>query len=446
MITTTRNEATTAKVMALGFLLAALMAASLVLAEGRAHASTTFTVNSTEDHADANLGLDGCDTGYDLPGTSVPECTLRAALNEANYTDANPGADIINFAIPGSGVKTIAPESALPVITEAVSINGYTQPGATPNTLAKGTNAKLLIELEGSKLSTPHHGLAIGASNSTIKGLVINRFGNSGINITDNPSPTPVGNRIEGNFIGTDPSGTQDLPGNGDDGITIDDSSSNKVGGTSLASRNLISGNTDGGVYISSGNQVRGNLIGTKKDGITPLGDGTNGGVRIEGMSSIVAGNTIASNLGAGVAVVGVNGNRILSNSIFANGGLGIDLYEDGPTANDTGDADAGPNDLQNKPIITSAKNADGKTAVRGKLNSSPHRTFVVQLFSNPSGADEGKVFIGQKSVETDGSGNVTFAFSPAQRVALGRTITATATSPAGDTSEFSAPRTVVSA
>ena len=70
----------------------------------------------------------------------------------------------------------------------------------------------------------------------------------------------------------------------------------------------------------------------------------------------------------------------------------------------------------------------------------------MVQLFSNPSGADEGKVFIGQKSVETDRSGNVTFAFSPAQRVALGRTITATATSPAGDTSEFSAPRTVVSA
>jgi hypothetical protein len=82
---------------------------------------------------------------------------------------------------------------------------------------------------------------------------------------------------------------------------------------------------------------------------------------------------------------------------------------------------------------------------VRGKLNSSPNRTFVVQFFSNPSGTNEGKVFIGQKSVTTDGSGNVTFAFSPAQKVALGRTITTTATSPAGDTSEFSAPRTVAS-
>ena len=421
MMHLTQNRVAASRILALGALLAVLLA-SLMLAVGEARASTTFTVTNTNDSGAGSL---------------------RQAILDANNT---PGADVINFNISGSEVHTISPISPLPTITEAVTINGYSQPGATPNTLAVGTNANLLIELEGSKLATPHHGLAIGASNSTIKGLVINRFGNSGIYITDNPSPTPVGNRIEGNFIGTDPSGTQDFPGNGDDGITIDDSSSNTVGGTSLASRNLISGNTDGGVYISSGNQVRGNLIGTKKDGITPLDNGTNGGVRIEGMSSIVAGNTIASNLGAGVAVVGVNSNRILSNSIFANGGLGIDLYEEGPTANDAGDADTGPNDLQNKPIITSAKSGSTSTTVRGKLNSTPNRTFVVQFFSNPSGADEGKVFIGQKSVTTDGSGNVTFAFSPAKRVALGRIITTTATSPAGDTSEFSAARTVISA
>jgi CSLREA domain-containing protein len=442
MMRLTHNRVAGIRVLALLTLLAALMAAFVMLAASQAHASSTFTVNSTEDHADANLGLDGCDTGYDLPGTSVPECTLRAALNEANYTS---GADTINFAILGTGVHTIAPESSLPQITEPVSINGYTQPGATPNTLAKGTNAKLLIELKGSKLSTPYHGLAIGASNSTIKGLVINSFGNSGINITDNPSPTPVGNRIEGNFIGTDPSGTQDL-GNGDDGITIDDSSSNTVGGTSLASRNLISGNTDGGVYISSGNHVRGNLIGTKKDGITPLGNGTNGGVMIDGMSSIVAGNTIASNLGAGVAVVGVNGNRILSNSIFANGLLGIDLGDDGPTANDAGDADTGANNLQNKPLLSSAKkSATGTTTVRGTLNSTPGKTFNIQFFSNPQGGSQGKTLLGSKSVTTNGSGNVSFSLSTKKRVRLGQNITATATG-AGGTSEFSAPRKVVSA
>ena len=82
---------------------------------------------------------------------------------------------------------------------------------------------------------------------------------------------------------------------------------------------------------------------------------------------------------------------------------------------------------------------------MRAKLGSTPNRTFVVRFFSNLSGTNEGKVFIGQRSVTTDGSGNVTFASSPAQKVGLGRTVTATATNPAGSTSEFSAPRTVTS-
>src|SRR5215212_11025217 len=148
MMTTTRNRATTGKMMALGLLLAAL-AVPLMMAAKPAHASTTFTVNSTADHADAVLGVDGCFTGFTVDGaggTPVAECTLRAALNEANYTS---GADTINFAIAGTGVKTIAPESELPTITEAVTINGYSQPGASANTKAVGSDAVLKIELSG---------------------------------------------------------------------------------------------------------------------------------------------------------------------------------------------------------------------------------------------------------------------------------------------------------
>jgi|SRR5215217_2142106 len=120
MMRLTHNRVAASRLLALGALLAALMAAFVMLAEGPAHASTTFYVNSTADHSDAILGSDGCDTGYTVTGaggTPVAECTLRAAINEADYTDTNPGADTINFAIPGSGVKTIAPESALPTIT-----------------------------------------------------------------------------------------------------------------------------------------------------------------------------------------------------------------------------------------------------------------------------------------------------------------------------------------
>ena len=142
--------------------------------------------------------------------------------------------------------------------------------------------------------------------------------------------------------------------------------------------------------------------------------------------------------------------NRILSNSIFLNGRLGIDLGGDGVTPNDLGDQDLGPNTLQNKPVLTSAKTTStGKTVVRGKLNSTINTLFIVQLFSNASG-NEGKKFIGQVAVSTDGTGNAAFTFKPTKKVAVGRKITATATDPrtapgsVGGTSEFSAARKVV--
>jgi len=147
------------------------------------------------------------------------------------------------------------------------------------------------------------------------------------------------------------------------------------------------------------------------------------------------------------VAIYGddATGNRILSNSIFSNGAIGIDLNADGPTANDPGDTDTGPNNLQNKPALSSAKkSATGTTTVRGNLNSTPDKTFNIQFFSNPSGTDEGKIYLGSKSVTTNGTGNVSFTFSTKKTIRLGQNITATATGPGGNTSEFSAPRKVV--
>jgi CSLREA domain-containing protein len=454
MITTTENRATTGKVMALGLLLAALMAASL-LAAGQARASTTFTVNSTEDHSDAVLTVGSCDTGYQVPGPRgalEAECTLRAAIEQANST---AGADTINFAIPGSGVKTISPNPGLPEITEAVSIDGYSQPGARPNQKAVGNDAVLKIVLSGA--SAPYgSGLRIGASNSTVKGLVVNRWGDTGILVSGSGS---TGNRVAGNYIGADAWGTRDL-GNGDDGVTIYSAPDNIIGGTTPAERNVISGNGRNGVYIegadATGNKIMGNYVGTDKNGTAPLGN-FSPGILINGPSNNTIGGTLAgagnvisangSTSYEGVAIYGdgATGNRILSNSIFANGAIGIDLNADGPTVNDPGDTDTGANGSQNKPVITSANTGGGTTIVRGRLNSAANKTFRVQFFSYPSRTDEGKVFIGQRSVTTDGSGNATFFFSPAQKVGVGRTVTATATSPAGNTSEFSTPRIVAS-
>lgn len=115
-----------------------------------------------------------------------------------------------------------------------------------------------------------------------------------------------------------------------------------------------------------------------------------------------------------------------------------------GATQNDPGDADTGPNNLQNKPVVTSATTSGGSPTIRVNLNSTPNKTFQIQFFSNPSG-NEGKKFIGAKSVSTNANGDVTFTFVPSQAVAAGQRITATATDVvSGDTSEFSAPRKVV--
>jgi CSLREA domain-containing protein len=413
-----------------------------------AHAKN-FTVNSTGDAGDLNLADSVCDAH---PHPWLVSCTLRAAIQEANDT---PGADVINFNIPdnpnipGLEVKTIKPKTALPMILEQVSINGYTQPGASPNTKATGNDAVLKIELDGSGAGSSEAGLPLNAPNSVIKGLVINRFV-GGIKIYALAS----GAKIEGNFIGTDPSGTQALGNDG--GVHITNAVNNTVGGASPAARNVISGNGGGGVHIffSAGNKVQGNLIGTKKDGAGPLGN-SGSGVNIfsspnnlVGGSSSGAANTIAFNGKDGVRIHGNGsnpGNRILSNSIHSNGDLGIDLEggtEDanGVTANDFKDPDTGPNNLQNYPVLTSATTSGGQTTITGSLNSLPGKQAFIQFFSSPqadpSGFGEGKTFLGLKRVETNTNGNTSFTLTTTLP-ARGNIITATATGSDG-TSEFS--------
>ena len=169
-----------------------------------------------------------------------------------------------------------------------------------------------------------------------------------------------------GNYIGTDASGTQNL-GNSLYGVYCF-GANNTVGGTTAAERNVISGNFYG-VFFSDpgGNKVTGNYIGTDRSGTSPLGNSFYG-VYIGGANNTVGGteagarNVISANGLDGVVIADGTNNRILSNSIFSNGRLGIDLDGDGAaTPNDAGDADTGPNNLQNKPILSSAKNADGE-------------------------------------------------------------------------------------
>jgi hypothetical protein len=434
------RERTTAVVVGLAVIWALLMV-GLLAPEAQA-APSTFTVNSTGDENDLDFPdpdgiFDGSSDGVCDVDAATPEdqCTLRAAIQETNVNGNPTELDRIEFEIGGpsaTGVKSIIPDSVLPRTVEPVIIDGYSQPRSSANTLARGTNAKLRIALNGKNTITPSSrppGLTITASNTVVQGLVINRFGGTGIAISaDYDLVTNI--KIQGNFIGTNPAGTLDRGNN--TGVEFNAVTDSTVGGTSRASRNLISGNQLDGVFIQGGgdfsalgsaddNTVEGNLIGTQKDGVQPLGNGRSGvGLLHE-----------------------AEGNRILSNSIFSNTEQGIALGFDGITPNDPQDTDTGENLLQNFPVIASAKTISGTTTIEGTLNSRPLELYTIQFFSSPSG-DEGQRFIGSKVVSTDSLGNVTFGFSPSTAVAAGRQITATATRQAtGDTSEFSAAQEV---
>jgi hypothetical protein len=416
-----------------------------------AHAAAPFIVNQTGDQDDLDFpggAFDGssddvCDVA---PATAGKQCTLRAAIQAANERS---GADTIRFRISGNGPHTITPGSELPTITRPVTIDGYTQGDSTPgstaddateNTLAQGTNANLKIVLHGDGVKNYCYGLNVDANNVVIRGLVINNFEFCG---SANSSSAPgirlsgTGHRVEGNFIGTNADGT--ASDRNARGVSLSDAHDSSIGGTSPEDRNLISGNVRSGVEVSgsSGNAIRNNLIGPDK----------NGGLLDD--SNAVDG---------GVVISSGTGNRILSNSIFSNDDLGIDLRggvesTEGVTDNDDKDLDTGPNRLQNYPVITSAQTFGNFTSINGTLNSTPStrtktRTFIIQFFSSPSEDPshfgEGQTFLGQTQVTTNRQGNASFGFSPSQKVPVGDFITATATrKDTGDTSEFSRARIV---
>ncbi len=277
--------------------------------------------------------------------------------------------------------------------------------------------------------------------------------GNTGANIQIT-GVDAVGNTFQGNFIGTDVTGTVALV-NGRP-IQIFDAPDNVVGGIDPGAGNVISGNSPG-ITIEGpdarGNVFQGNLIGTDATGALTLGNGgasirlTNGASdNVLGGPEPGAGNVITGSGWHGIALFADagTGNLIRSNSIYGNAGLGIDLGRDGVTANDDGDEDTGPNDLQNYPEISSVL-AAGNAAVQASLNSTPNSSFTLEFFSNEacddSGFGEGQTPLGTASVVTDASGlgTLTTTFPSLS----GTVLTATATDAEGNTSEFSPCREI---
>jgi hypothetical protein len=357
--------------------------------------------------------------------------SLRQAINDAN---ANPGKDNIAFNIPGTGIHTMAPTSALPTITDPVVLDATTQ---------EGFSGTPLVELDGTSAGASAIGLNLnsGASGSTIRGFVINRFGFHLIQLSGSDN-----NLIAGNYLGTDATGMLD-EGAGDSGVLlIGGASGNRIGGTTADDRNVISGNNYAGVAITGSgtdnNLVRGNLIGTAVDGSSALGNSSFGVVIWNGANSnqiggtaAGAGNVIAYD-GRGVVVdantVNSLHNAILGNRIFGNATLGIDLYPAGVQANDSGDGDTGPNHYQNYPVLTGARTNGTQIEVTGTFNSGASVSFRIEFFASatadPSGYGEAERYLGFVNVTTNSAGNVSFNTYLSAAVAVGESISATTT------------------
>jgi CSLREA domain-containing protein len=507
-------------------------------ASSRVLAGNTYTVTSPSDG-------NGCVLG---------DCTLRGAILAAN---ANPGADTIAFNIGATGSsQTIAVgATSLPQINDAVTVDGWSQGGI-------GYTGPPLIEIDGT--AAPSDGLMANAP-VTIQGLVVNRFPGSAIDLF----PGSGGSLVQGNFIGTNASGTAASPnkgsgvyaassgntiggvrnvisgnaagvvlpaggntvtgnyigtsaggtvviGNDDSGVLVSSNSNNitnnvtsgatttsgsgagialdsGVAGSPLtdnviqgnfvgtdatgnaalgnsrrgisivrASRttvsgNVISGNSGDGVFVAAEgteNVIKGNKIGVGADGTTPLGQSH--GIEISGLSGDTIGglnagdgNVIANNIGFGIVITGAaTGDNILGNRIYGNGQLGISLGgSPTPTANDAGDGDTGPNNLQNYPVLSAATLSGGNLTLTGTLDTNAglsNDKFRLEAFlsgsCDASGNGEGDEFVGGTDITVDASGHADFtvSFPTAATGAEFATVTATAAG-TGDTSEFAA-------
>ena len=296
------------------------------------------------------------------------------------------------------------------------------------------------------------NGVLIGGPAAGARNLIA---GNEQTNVLLNFDGSDHGVTVQGNFIGTDVTGSRAIVSfTISSGIQITNSN-NLIGGLVPEARNVISGNAVGikfrGANVGSpqGTVIQGNFIGLNAAGTGPLPN-IEGGIQfIEGSNNFIGGtqpgaaNKIAFNDKHGVMVFERSfQNSIRGNSIFSNNGLGIDLEASGVTANDANDLDAGANKLQNFPVLTSVTSAGNSTTIQGTLNSAPNTTFQIDFYSSlaldPSGHGEG-IFFNTTSVTTNSSGNATINVTFPQALATGRAVTATATDPLGNTSEFSA-------
>jgi CSLREA domain-containing protein len=423
--------------------------------------------------------------GYSQPGSATNPSlgfggrTAAVILIEVDGSVENGSTTGIGLEISGGGT-----------VVEGLVVRGWKTAGIQLETAGNNQvwGSFIGTDQQGTASSGNGIGVRITASSGNIVGgpidiahhsggQYINLISGNGTGIEVFQSPST---EVLQNVVGLNASGNQAIP-NGV-GIHVVDSSDFALGVQLgfLLSPNTVSGNAGAGVSVqgvlSTGCQISGNYVGAGGTvRIGPIGNGGAGIVLNDAPCVLSRGNTIIGNIGAGIDIVGTSGaqvgvsgfgntisnnggagvlvegaasgNTITQNSIFGNGGLGIDLGKDGVTANDSCDVDTGPNSLQNFPVLTSATSVGGSTTIQGTLNSAASTTYTIEFYVNdvcdPSGYGQGKTFLNSTMVTTDSSCNATIDVT--YPIVTRGIITATATDPNGNTSEFSACRPISS-
>jgi Tol biopolymer transport system component len=430
------------------------------------------------DGTDVTPGAPGFEIG--APGTVIAGLAIGRFRGNGIHMTSFQNQIIKNFVgldpagmaqgNTGSGIRVDGGTQHL-IRDNVISANGYGvyfHGGATAfnavmhnliGTNASGT-AALGVQEIGVLIDTNAHDNRIGGPTFADGNVISGNY--SGI-VIDSSNGTLIG----ANRIGTNAAGTAVI-GSRNNGIMLIGASRTQIGAPAWAP-NVISGNGEIGVTIAALdgvggtlNSVQHNLIGEGLGG-EALGNGFYGIAIGEGAAqnliggSVAAANVIAYNVDSGIWVQGLSvgryarRNKISANSIHDNGHVGIDLFDAsggfeppyGVTPNDAGDADVGGNDLQNFPVIASAVIGIGTLTIDARLSSQTGSAYVLEFFASvacdASRYGEGKTYLGTASATTDVSGQLRVLPTFPVSVTPGTPITATATDPLGNTSEFSA-------
>jgi len=409
-----------------------------------------------------------------VPSSALPELTCGGTTIDGTTQTANGGnTNDVTLGTGGTvgtgadGVAGTGDEFALP------QLNG-------PEVQIQGTSGIGI-------------GLGVNADDVTIRGLAIYGFG-SGNTVGNIVIRDVASTLIEGNvlgaaaaaFVSTSASFGNNITSSTDPGLDSDTTVRNNLigfsGGTGilgLGSGSLIEGNEirhngageveDGIGALTAPYTVRRNLIVESSGmGIDAGGPGAilitentiqgngfgSGSERSAVYASSDTGATVSLNIISGNAAAGVvptgPGVRITKNSIRDNGTIGIDLQAtpvrngNGVDPNDVGDVDGGTNGSQNFPLVTLVEHPGGGTRIVGNFHGAASTTLDLEFFENGSCLDfprdflEGETYVGTEQVTTDASGNAGFDVTFPVPTQAGARISATATDPAGNTSEFS--------